>query len=375
MSIFMSASEASGDHYIALLTKTLREVGYNDDIWGMGGAEARKSGVRTLWDGEKLQLMGFTEVLHAIPEIFKLRDEMINQIIKSETKVVVVVDSPDFHLRVILKLRKKGYKGKIFYISPPTVWAWRSGRAKDLRKHVDLCLPLYEFEHRYLLSRGCHSYWSGAPLLEEFAEDNLNKKNIPSELLDDPKLIAIFPGSRSGELNKHMPVLEEVADELTARGWNPVFSIAPGLNEEVKKKIKADLQLKRRDYYEGPGRHLIATAKCLIGASGTTTVESLILNCYMVVTYKVNMLSALIVRIMVRTKYFAMTNILAGYELFPELTQNRATAKNILKKATDWLDGEKEMKEKIYKEMEKTRLKLGKTGVYKSWANKILENI
>lgn len=119
----------------------------------------------------------------------------------------------------------------------------------------------------------------------------------------------------------------------------------------------------------------MSVAKCIIGASGTTTVESLILNCYMIVTYKVNSFSAFVVRAMVRTKFFAMANLLAGYELFPELLQEKATVENILKYTLDWLDGEEKVKKTTYKKMAETRLKLGKSAVYESWAHKILENI
>lgn len=369
----MSASEVSGDHYIAALARTLKEQGYAGDIWGMGGTGAKKSGIRIEWDGEVLQLMGFTEVLHAIPFILKLRNDMVNRIIELNPDVVVVADSPDYHLRLISKLRKRGYKGKIFYISPPTVWAWRSGRVKDLRKYVDECLPLYEFEHNYLQSKGCISYWSGAPLLEELSDINYSKEDIPAKFIEDDKLIAILPGSRSSEIDNLMPIMGNVADKLKARGWHPVFSIAPGLNPRVRDGMIARLKNEKRDYYEGSGRHLMATAKCTIGASGTTTVESLILNCYMIVTYKVNAFSAFIVSMIAKTKYFAMTNILAGYELFPELLQKEATAENILEHALEWLDGEEDMKKIIFSNMHETRMKLGNTGVYKSWANRILK--
>ena len=123
MSIFMSSGEASGDHYAAQLTKTLRASGYSGDIWGMGGIESRTAGLRAEWHGERLQLLGFTEVLSAIPSIFALRNDMVERIMDAAPNVVIVVDSPDYHMRLISKLRSRGYKGKVFYISPPAVWA------------------------------------------------------------------------------------------------------------------------------------------------------------------------------------------------------------------------------------------------------------
>ena len=144
MSIFISSGEASGDHYTARLAMKLRERGYSGDIWGMGGVESRNAGVRAEWNGERLQLLGLTEVFSAIPSILALRREMVERIIERAPEAVVVCDSPDYHMRLIAKLRARGYRGKIFYLSPPTVWAWRSGRANDLRRDVAECLPLFK---------------------------------------------------------------------------------------------------------------------------------------------------------------------------------------------------------------------------------------
>ena len=119
----------------------LRERGYSGDIWGMGGVESRNAGVRAEWNGERLQLLGLTEVFSAIPSILALRREMVERIIERAPEAVVVCDSPDYHMRLIAKLRARGYRGKIFYLSPPTVWAWRSGRANDLAAtSTNVCL-------------------------------------------------------------------------------------------------------------------------------------------------------------------------------------------------------------------------------------------
>ena len=114
MSIFISSGEASGDHYTANLAKRLRAGGYSGDIWGMGGVESREAGIRVEWHGERLQLLGLTEVISAIPSIFALRNEMVERILTESPEAVIVCDSPDYHMRLISKLRSRGYRGRIF---------------------------------------------------------------------------------------------------------------------------------------------------------------------------------------------------------------------------------------------------------------------
>ena len=369
----MSSGEASGDHYTAALARTLRASGYDDDIWGMGGLESRSAGIEIVWEGDRLQLLGFTEVLSAIPSIFALRREMVDRIIERRPEAVVVVDSPDYHMRLISGLRGRGYRGKVFYISPPAVWAWRSSRANDLRATVDECLPLFKFEHDYLLSRGCKSYWVGNPLLEEFSGSE--PYSAPAVLSEDKRLVAFLPGSRASEVKSLLPMMERVADDLSVRGWHPVFSVAPGLNPKVREMLLARFKDSGREYYEGPGRDLMAAAQCAVGASGTITVESLLLKCFMVVTYKVNPISAMLARMIIKTPYFAMANILAGCEMFPELIQDRATEKNILNSALRWLDGESDYRVSVAEKMAAARRTLGEPGVYSYWCRRILEAV
>jgi lipid-A-disaccharide synthase len=341
-------------------------------LWGMGGGESRRSDIDVRWDGERLQLLGLAEVVSSIPSIWALGREIVRQVLREQPDCVVVADSPDFHMRLISWLRHDGYRGKIFYISPPSVWAWRSGRADDLRRNVDECLPLFRFEHEYLLSRGCRSYWKGYPMLEEFSRENI-RRSLPDKLASDEKLVAILPGSRRSEIKYLLPTFEQCSDVLASRGWHPVFSVAPGLNGAVRESMLARFKESGADYYEGPGRELLAAARCAIGASGTVTVESLLLDRYMVVAYRLNALSALIGRFVLKTRRFAMANILAGTDMFPELIQSAATKENILKYALEWLEGGEEHRAAVVKMMEDTRRTLGETGVYKAWAGRIME--
>ncbi|MDO4987763.1 MAG: hypothetical protein Q4E17_01865 [Synergistes sp.] len=371
MSLFISSGEASGDHYTANIARALRRNGYSGEIWGMGGLEARNAGINALWKGERLQLLGLTEVFSAIPSIFSLLRDMSGRIMEASPDAVIVCDSPDFHMRLIARLRKIGYKGNIFYISPPSVWAWRSGRADALRENNCICLPLFKFEHEFLLSRGCVSKWIGHPFVEEFKQDDTESDKIKS-LFDTTRLVAFLPGSRGSEIKALLPFLLKSADVLAQKGFQPVFSVATGLNPVVREKMLSQFKNDGVLFYDGSGRSLMANSLCAVGASGTITVEALLLGCYMVVTYKLNPITAFAARCIIRIKHYAMANILAGCEMFPELLQNRATVENITSNALNWLNGSSDFRDNIKSIMKNAKLTLGEDGVYDFWCRNIL---
>ena len=376
-SVFLSSAEASGDHYMAEIVKALRFSGFDGELWGMGAAESRAAGVDVLWCGEQLQLFGLTEVFSSVPRVLRLLKETADTIVHRNPDAVVVVDSPDYHLRLLAKLRKYGYTGPVFYVSPPTVWAWRSGRVKYLKKYVTECFPLYKFEHDYFASHGCSSYWDGAPLLEEFVKRGETK--IPGEFAGNDRIVAFMPGSRRSEVTKLVPVMEQAAEILSARGWQPVFSVAQGLNPEAKAQLVKTLDEKRLRHFDGSGRELLAAAQCSVSASGTITVESLLLEKYMVSVYKMNALSGFIANLIVKPGLpagcFSMTNIIAQEEIFPELFQNECTQEAVADKALAWLEGSAEFRAEVLDKLKQTKAKLGTTGVYERWAKRIMERI
>ena len=158
--------------------------------------EPKEAGVRVEWPGEELQLFGIAEVLSSVPKLFRLLNEMTDRIMQRGPQSVVIADSPDFNIRLVQKLRSKGYKGRVFYISPPSVWAWRRERVKKIAAVVDECFPLFRFEHEFLLKNGCSSYWTGHPMIEEFSDKEALAANLPESYRDDRMLIGFLPGSR-----------------------------------------------------------------------------------------------------------------------------------------------------------------------------------
>ncbi len=375
----MGSGEVSGDHYIAKIFRALRDKGCDARIFGLCGKESRDAGVECLWQSERLQLIGFTEVLASLPDILRLKNEIVAKIREENPVAMVVVDSPDFNLPLIGQLRREGYRGKIFYISPPAVWAWRSYRVRQLAEQIDECLPLFGFEHEYLRMARCASLWEGHPLVEELSGWTPNREEMMRDIAwsngqpgDLRKLVALMPGSRAGEIEQLYPILSEVYAALFERGFSPVFSLASGLSERAKRKLHEKLLSAGQSYYEGQGRDLMAASRLVVGSSGTATAEALLLRRYMVVLYKVRPLSALIGKLFLSHLFFAIPNVLARERFYPELIQQFATPEAAKAEAFAWLDASGEQRAVAERRMDELVKLMGRPGAYNFWADRIL---
>lgn len=361
MSIFISTGELSGDIYAAKLSESLGRILPGEKMWGMCGELA--DGVEQEWNNSLLHIVGFANILSSLPKFFKLRDEMAEQVIIRRPRAVIVVDSPDFHLPLIKKIRSLGYEGPVIYVCPPTVWAWRSGRVKKLRKYCNLCLPLFKFEEDALLKGGADSYWCGHPLIDDFAEFKLSP-----ELPYNEQRVALLPGSRKNEIKTLMPVLEESALLLRERGLEPVFSVAPGLNAACRERVE-------NNKYNIPvshlsGRELMAASRFVIGASGTTAVEAMLLERYMIVLYRGTALEWTVYKLLSHTPFVSIPNVLAGHMVYPELLQDDCTVGNVIRYADRYCEDGSYAQAVDHQILENKRL-MGRPGAVDRWAASI----
>ena len=364
-SLFVSCGEVSGDQYSKILIEALRAAGFEGNIWGMLGPRGTSAGGKAAWDSGSLSLMGVSEVLGAVPRLIGLKGEITEEILERSPAGVVVIDSPDFHLPLLKALRKKGYRGKVFYIAPPAVWAWRSGRVSLLAELCDLCFPLFDFERIFLEGHGVPCRWFGHPLSGILRDMAPAEVGSPKE-----KTVALLPGSRKSEVSNLLPVLLETAEGLAGRGYRPVFSTAPGLRVETAAMIRD--RCRQWDVYDGPGTALMAASGLVIGSSGTAAVEALILGRYMIVLYRASFSSWLAYKAFVRTKWVSIPNILAGEDLYPELLQYEATPEKILRRLDEFL-GDPTYRERIDSMMKTAAASLGSDGAAQGWARSILE--
>lgn len=365
-SLFIGCGEASGDHYASLLTGALRSRGFSAGIWGMLGDQGVSSGGRAVWSSSSLSLIGVSEVLGALPRLVRLRNEMADEILKRGPSGVVVIDSPDFNIPLLKRLKKLGYRGKMFYLAPPTVWAWRQGRADALAGLCDMCFPLFGFERDFLEARGVRCRWFGHPLLSRI-------RGLSPARFDDTggrKVVALLPGSRRSEIRTLLPVLLETAQGVADRGLLPVFSIAPGLDEAVSMELKAACSDWR--VFEGPGAELMAGSEMVIGASGTAAVEALILRKFMIVLYRVSWSSLITYKLFVKTPWISIPNILAKGSVYPELLQADASPGKILHQLDSYI-GRTDEKIRIETLLDRAALELGEENAPDGWARTIME--
>lgn len=360
MSVFLSCGEASGDVLMAGLAKAMRREGYNGVLWGMGGPLSREAGVLCKWSASELQIMGITEPLKALPRLLRLADAMAASVCSLKPRAVVVVDSPDFHIPFVLRLRKKGYGGKTVFLSPPTVWAWRKGRALYLRDMFDLCLPLFGFEDRFLARQGVRSAWTGHPMAERFPK-------APAPLNDGS--VAILPGSRESEIKRLLPVLIPLAEKLRKDGKKVVFSVARGLKAPVKQRMVR--ALRNFDTFQGEAWDLLSRSHMAVGASGTVAVEAMMADRFMAVLYKAGTLECLIYKAFVDLPFVAMPNIILGREIYPELLQDRCTPRNIAM-ALNRYETDEAYRDRIRSGLSLCRASMGRPGAFAFWARRVL---
>lgn len=363
MNIFVSCGEPSGDVYAGGLIRCLRSR-FGCDAWGMLGDIAKDAGGVAVWGYESLHLMGIVEVIPAIPRLLKLRNEIAGEIIRRNPDCVVVIDSPDFHLPLVRKIRENGYKGKIVYLVTPTVWAWRSGRAKTLRECCDLCLPLFSFENEWLVSHGVKSAWKVHPLVERI------NGYVPPRDIPKGKIVAFMPGSRRYDIKWHLDVLLESAEKVREFGYRPVFSIAPGLYGELRNELTEKVCARNFDLCEAEGRALLSVCDAAVGVSGTISVEALLLRKFMVVVYNGNIITWLVWKTMIRAQYVSIPNMLASGPIFPEFLSSDMKTENIVYDLAEYLQND-ERKLKVDSLISEAVARMGAGNAAEFWAERI----
>ncbi len=365
MSLFLSCGEASGDHYAGRLIEAVKSK--VAPVWGMFGPEGTMAGGHALWGLEELQVMGISEAFREIPRLMRLKNAMADRVLSEMPSCVVVIDSPDYHIPLIKALRKRGYAKPVFYVSPPTAWAWRRGRAAALRDLKVVCLPLFEMEHLFYKQRGVESHWTGHPLLDDLSG------YVPEERVlkntDASPIAALLPGSRPSETRRLAPVLRDAGLVLQEMGYHPVISIAKNLSAQDRGMIKSICH--PLTFFEGKGVDLISQSEFVVGACGTAAVEAMMFDKFMVVLYKASLLSYIVFKVMVKTKWVSMPNVLLGREVYPEFLQSKANVGAIKRAICMYLDNSA----KIHKDLLEAKSKMGRRGAYRLWADVILERV
>lgn len=348
-SLFIFAGEHSGDLHGSYLLKALKERIPELAVEGVGGPLMRSQGIHPILKMEDFEVMGLTDVLLALPKLYKNFHRIKRHILETSPEVVILIDYPGFNLRMAQALRRKGYGGKIIQYVSPSVWAWGKHRIEIMAETLDLLLSIYPFETEYFAGTGLKTAYVGNPIQEYIAnyhyDDTWHQKlGIPH--MD--KMLGLFPGSRQGEIARNLPIMLAAVERL--RHSFPKITVAISYANEstsqIIKEILNDFPDLKEHVYLVPKKYtyeLMRDCHSAIAKSGTVTLELALHHRPTVVIYKLTRLNRLYAKYILKLKlsYYCIVNILAKKSIFPELIEDELSADKLFKRvAALYEDGE-----------------------------------
>lgn len=370
MKIMMSAGEASGDMHAAAVAAELKRIMPDADLFGMGGADMRKSGVRIIYDIENLGIIGVVEVIRHIPFFFRLRAFLKKAMVEEKPDVLVCVDYPGFNMKLAHVAKELGIP-VIYYIAP-TIWAWNKGRAKNIVRDVEQVASIFPFEAEAYRKAGARVTFVGHPLA-----DTVKPSMSFEEAMDyfhgnpDKKRVLLMPGSRKNEVAGLLPVMIQAAEKLAEKEECQFFiPRASTISKEMLLSIigKTSLSI---EITEGHQYDLMQICTACVASSGTATLETALMELPTVLVYKLAPFTWFLANLLVHVKYAGLPNLLLGREVTPELLQD-GRAENIVSILLPWLQDEK-ARQKNIEEIREVRKALGSGGAVHRVAELIIK--
>jgi lipid-A-disaccharide synthase len=357
MQFLLSAGEASGDTYGAQLIDALRQFAPGSTFFGMGGEKMRASGCELLIDAKDVAVVGLVEVVKHLPDIRRRFKHLVAEAARRKPDAAILIDFPDFNLRLARELHGLGIP--VFYFVSPQIWAWRTGRVKQIRKYVRKMIVIFPFEQEFYARHGVEVSYVGHPLAYE-PPPQISREEFAAQHGLDPKKqwIALLPGSRRKEVRLNLPPLAEAAgllqkqgefefllpvastlsdawlcEQLEAQGLKPQFINAPDAALKGRSStpaLAAEVETKApQTHLSTNARATLMHSRAAVVASGTATVEAALSGTPFVVVYRLAPLTWLLGRRLVKLDTFAMPNLIAGKKIVPELIQKDFTAQNV----------------------------------------------
>ncbi len=335
MRILVSAGEASGDLYASRVVEILKTRHPDAEFFGVAGPRMQAAGVRTIVDQRQLAVIGLLAVVPHLPRIFGILNQLTRAAAEQKPDLAILTDSAGFHLRVAKRLQKLGVP--VIQLIAPQAWAWREYRVKTMRRTLRQLLCILPFEEKFFRDRGVPTTYIGHPLAR-IVKPTLKKAELSAKLgvPPDARILALLPGSRKGEVARHIPILIETVKRLNPT-LCPVLALPGGFgNPEFLEPIRAaSIKL-----VEGLTWDVLAHADLALAASGTVTIEAAMLGTPMVTFYRANALDWYLGRWLVKAPFLSMVNIVAGRKIVAELIQNDCTPEAIAADAVRLLENE-----------------------------------
>ncbi len=323
--VMIIAGEASGDLHGAMLVKALHRKERRLFVYGIGGEAMRAAGVRIVIDAATLSVVGITEVLSRLAVLKRAVNTARQMLRRLSPDLLILIDFPDFNLYVAAEARRRGIP-VLYYISPQ-LWAWRSGRVKKIRRLVDHMAVILPFEADFYRRWRVPVSFVGHPLLDHgappVAEDEHWRRS---------RVIGLLPGSRDGEVARHLPIMLKAAGRLAERQPDLRFlvSIAPGVSDTVVRgAVAAGGMPPGTEMLNGGMRRILSESRMVMAVSGTVTLETGISGMPMVIIYRVSPVSYLLGRLLIRVDHIGLVNLIAGRRVVPELIQHDANPETI----------------------------------------------
>lgn len=340
--IALIAGEASGDALGAGLMRAISEREPGTQFVGVAGPRMTDAGCEVLESSDRLAVMGLAEVLVHLPRLLRLRRGLAERLIELRPDCVVGIDAPEFNLGLEARLKAAGIP-VAHYVSP-SVWAWRPGRVSKVARACDRVLCLFPFEPDLYRTSGVRAVFVGHPLADAIAPD-VDRAAARSRLglPDGVAVVALLPGSRRAEVGRLGAPLADAVRLIAQRVPDAAF-VAPMAGAPLQDTFRAALDRQgmaaRVSLLDGRVREVLAATDVALVASGTATLETMLLRCPMVAAYRVAPLTYfLLTRFgLLRLQRFALPNILAGRSLVPELMQGEVNAESLAAAATAWLE-------------------------------------
>lgn len=331
------AGENSGEKYGADLIRAYLDLDPQASFFGIGGQEMAAAGTEVLYPIEKLNIVGIYEAIVSYPRIRRMLIALKKEAIIRKAKAAVLIDSPDFNLRLARLLNKEGIP-VLYYISP-TVWAWRSGRLKQIKRHVKKMLLIFPLEKAIYEKAGIPAIYIGHPLLTRLKTRMTRpefrlKYRLPLEI----PLIALLPGSRPTEIKNHGPILSKSIDIIKNKiKASFVLIQAKTVDKKIIEKFFSshhDLIIlpEDKDKYEAMGASDLVLAAC-----GTANMEACLLEVPLIAFYRISPLMYFLGKKLVKINTYSMVNILAGKRVVLELIQSKFTPENVAAKVIELL--------------------------------------
>ena len=328
--ILVSAGEASGDLYASLVIDELRRNAPDLDCFGCTGPRLRAEGVRTVVDAADLAVVGLVEVVGHLPRIWGEHRKLVAATRRENPDLAILTDSPDFHLPLARRLASQGVP--VIYLVAPQAWAWRKGRVKTLRRTVARLLCIFPFEEDFFRAAGVKATYIGHPLAG-LVRSELGREAFFRKHGFDPSrpLIAVLPGSRRGEAARHMPALMDAVCQLGQKeALNFVLPASATTGSSFFEGRVGDAPVR---VIEGESWDAMAHSALALAASGTVTVEAALLGVPMVTFYRVTGASWVLGKLLVKTPFYTMVNLVAERQVVPELMQRQMTGERIAAEA------------------------------------------